>query len=68
MRIRKGDTTHDVIGFGFGDFLDPLLSSSSLVDLVYVAEYNVWNGVKRIQLQLKDIRFSSDSINSGYII
>lgn len=68
MRVRKGDTTHDVIGFGFGGFLDPLLNSSSLVDLVYVAEYNVWNGVKRIQLQLKDIRFSSESINSGYIL
>lgn len=68
MRVRKGDTTHDVIGFGFGDFLDPLLNTSSLIDLVYVAEYNVWNGVKRIQLQIKDIRFSSDSINSGYIL
>ncbi|HSG99912.1 MAG TPA: single-stranded-DNA-specific exonuclease RecJ, partial [candidate division Zixibacteria bacterium] len=68
MRVRKGNSSFDVIGFGLGDFVQPLRNNGSLVDLVYVAEYNEWNGVKRMQLQLKDIRFSSGSLNSGYII
>lgn len=68
MRVRKGDAAFDVIGFGLGDFAQPLQNTSQLVDLVYIAEYNEWNGVKRMQIQLKDIRFSSESLDSGYIL
>ncbi len=67
MRVRQGGASHDVIGFGQGRFVEPLRMSSAPIDIVYVAEFNVWNGVKRIQLQLKDVRYSTDSLDSGYI-
>ncbi|MCH9031516.1 MAG: hypothetical protein IIB00_04580 [candidate division Zixibacteria bacterium] len=68
MRVRKGDTSIDTIGFGLGDYAEPLQLDNSPIDVVYAAEYNVWNGKKRIQLHMKDVRFSSDSLNSGHIL
>jgi single-stranded-DNA-specific exonuclease len=67
MRVSKSGVSHDVIGFGLGRFVEPLRANSSPLDIVYVAEFNVWNGVKRIQLQLKDVRYTSESLDSGYI-
>ncbi len=68
MRVRQGAASHDVIGFGLGRFVEPLRSNGAPIDIVYVAEFNVWNGVKRIQLQLKDVRYSSETLDSGYIV
>lgn len=66
-RVRKGSAALDVIGFGFGELVEPLQAYRGLVDLVYIAEYNDWNGVRRMQIQLKDIRYSSDSLESGLV-
>ncbi len=59
MKVRKGEATFDVIGFGFGDWVNNLSGRGCLVDLVYVVEYNTWDGHTRIQLRLKAIRLSS---------
>jgi single-stranded-DNA-specific exonuclease len=63
MKVRKGDAVFDVIGFGFGDWTRRLSGRGSLVDLVYVIEYNSWEGHTRIQLRLKDIRLAAGDIH-----
>ncbi len=65
MRVRKGNTIIDVIGFGFGELVRPLSMRSGTIDMAYVIEYNHWNGVARIQLRVKDIRFDSGHIHRG---
>ncbi|MFH1372716.1 MAG: single-stranded-DNA-specific exonuclease RecJ [bacterium] len=59
MRVRKGDATFDVIGFGFGDMVRMISSRGCLVDIVYVVEYNTYNDVTRKQIRLKDIRLTA---------
>jgi hypothetical protein len=61
--VRKGDAVFDVIGFGFGEWARRLSGRGSLVDLVYVVEYNSWEGHTRIQLRLKDIRLAAGDIH-----
>lgn len=62
MKVRKGDSVFDVIGFGFGDWARQLSGRGSLVDLVYVVEYNSWEGHTRIQLRLKDIKLGAGNL------
>ncbi len=62
MRVRKGDAEFDVIGFGFGDMIRLISSPGCLVDIVYVVEYNTWNGVTRKQIRLKDIRLTAGTV------
>ncbi|UCD94745.1 MAG: single-stranded-DNA-specific exonuclease RecJ, partial [Candidatus Zixiibacteriota bacterium] len=63
MKVRKGDAVFDVIGFGFGEWARRLSGRGSLVDLVYVVEYNSWAGHTRIQLRLKDIKLAAGNIH-----
>ena len=65
MRVRKGETVLDVIGFGFGDLVRPLMMRSGTIDMAYVIEFNHWNGVVRIQLRIKDVRFDGGHILRG---
>ncbi len=58
MRVRKGQAVFDVIGFGFGDMAKVISSKGCLVDIAYVLEYNTWNDVTRIQVQLRDIKLT----------
>jgi len=43
----------DAIGFRLGDRLERL---ASRVDMAYTLEVNTWNGERRLQLNLKDIK------------
>lgn len=65
MKVRKGDKIFDVIGFGFGDLVRPLSMRAGTIDMAYVVEYNHWNGVTRIQLRVKDIKFDAGHIPRG---
>ncbi len=64
MRIRKGDATFDVIGFGFGDMTRVISSMGCLVDVVYVVEYNTYNDITRKQIRLKDIRLTAGTASA----
>ncbi len=66
MRVRKGDALFDVIGFGFGDQARMISARGCLVDIVYVVEYNTYNGVTRKQIRLKDIRLTAGTGPSPY--
>jgi len=65
MKVRKGDAIMDVIGFDFGDMVRPLSMRSGTVDMAYVIEYNSWNGVTRIQLRVKGLKFDAGQIVRG---
>ncbi|MCK4606805.1 MAG: single-stranded-DNA-specific exonuclease RecJ [candidate division Zixibacteria bacterium] len=66
MRVRKGDATFDVIGFGFGKMASAISARGCLVDLAYVVEYNTWNDVTRKQIRLKDIKLTAGNLSTGY--
>jgi single-stranded-DNA-specific exonuclease len=65
MKVRKGNSSLDVIGFDFGDLVRPLATRSGTIDMTYVIEYNNWNGVSRIQLRVKDIKFDAGQLPRG---
>jgi single-stranded-DNA-specific exonuclease len=53
LKLRlKEDSTYDAIGFHMGD-LHPL--ESKRVRIAFVPQINEWQGVKNIQLELRDI-------------
>lgn len=59
FRVRQGNQVLEAIGFGMGNWLPRLFSvaeRAGFVDLAYTLDFNEWNGQKKIQLQLKDIR------------
>ncbi len=58
MKVRKGNSVFDVIGFGFGDYARQIVDRGSLVDLVYAVEYNTYNGVTQPQIRLRDIKLT----------
>ena len=58
FKVRRGGKIYDCIGFGFGDFLSRMHTRPTFVDIVYVLEFNNWNGADRIQLRIKDIKLS----------
>lgn len=55
LKVRQNDTTCDAIGFGMGN-LD--ISRGVSLDTAFVPQINVWNGIKSIQLKLKDLKLS----------
>lgn len=64
MKIRKGNAVFDVIGFGFGDMAKMISSRGCLVDVVYVLEYNTYNDITKIQVQLRDIKLTVGSLTA----
>jgi len=66
MRVRKGEAVFDVIGFGFGDMARVISTKGCLVDIVYVVEYNTYNGVTRKQIRLKDIKLTAGAMPPGF--
>ena len=59
FRVRQDNQVLEAIGFGMGGLLPRVQSSAErggFVDLAYTLDFNDWNGQRRIQLQLKDIR------------
>ncbi len=55
LQISQNNYQMDTIGFGMGDELKNIGSSSTL-DIAFVPEINEWNGMRRIQLLLKALR------------
>jgi single-stranded-DNA-specific exonuclease len=57
MRVRAGRKVFDTIGFGLGDFAKQLAVYGVNFDMAYAVERNVYNGITKIQLNIKDIRW-----------
>jgi len=58
LKLRSGGTVFDGIGFRMAD----RMVDSGKVDLVFVAEKNVWKGRESLQLKIRDIRRSGGEI------
>ncbi|MFZ1685041.1 MAG: single-stranded-DNA-specific exonuclease RecJ [Candidatus Zixiibacteriota bacterium] len=66
MKVRKGDSVFDVIGFGFGDMAQAISDKGCLVDIVYAVEYNTYNDNTQIQIRLKDIKLTVGDMSPRY--
>jgi len=58
LKLRSGGRVFDGIGFRMAD----RMVDSGKVDLVFVAEKNVWKGRESLQLKIRDIRRSGGAI------
>ena len=58
MKLRKGASYFDVIGWDMGHLLEDL-SQAAIFDAVFTPSYNDWNGNRNIQLILKGLRPSA---------
>ncbi|MEW6050810.1 MAG: single-stranded-DNA-specific exonuclease RecJ [Candidatus Zixiibacteriota bacterium] len=63
MKVRKGESVFDVIGFGFGDMARVISDRGCLVDIVYAVEYNTYNEVTQIQIRLRDIKLTAGDLS-----
>jgi len=61
LKLRSGGSVFDGIGFRMAD----RMVDSGKVDLVFVAEKNVWKGRESLQLKIRDIRRSGGAIGEG---
>jgi single-stranded-DNA-specific exonuclease len=62
LRVKKTGPVFDCIGFGMGDMVKVLCMKGIRIDLAYVLESNYWNGTYKIQLRIKDIKISDESL------
>lgn len=53
LKVRQNGTTCDAIGFGMGNLE---VSRGTSLDTAFIPQMNVWNGVKSVQLKLKDLK------------
>jgi single-stranded-DNA-specific exonuclease len=66
MRVRKGNASFDVIGYGFGDMAAVISDKGCMVDIVYTIEYNTYNNNTRIQIRLRDIKLTAGDMSPRY--
>jgi len=57
MKVGDGGTVFDAIGFKFGAMADRLARGDKL-DIAYTFEENEWNGERKYQLNIKDIKYA----------
>ncbi len=57
MKVGDGGTIFDAIGFKFGHMADRLTRGDKL-DIAYTFEENEWNGERKYQLNIKDIKYA----------
>jgi len=58
FRVAQGNTVFSAIGWKMGTFYEMLISNR-LLDMIFVVEESEWNGFKEIQLNVKDIKYST---------
>ncbi len=57
MKVGDGGTVFDAIGFKFGPMAERLTRGDKL-DIAYTFEENEWNGERKYQLNIKDIKYA----------
>ena len=58
FKVKHKQRIFDTIGFSFGNMLPEIEDQDARIDLAFVLEENEWQGRKRLQLRVKDIRVS----------
>jgi single-stranded-DNA-specific exonuclease len=57
LKVGDGGTIFDAIGFKFGSMAERLTRGDKL-DIAYTFEENEWNGERKYQLNIKDIKYA----------
>lgn len=57
LTVEQGGCRLEAVGFGMGDLL-PWLAPGVAVDLLAAPSVNEWQGVRRVQLQVQDLRYA----------
>jgi single-stranded-DNA-specific exonuclease len=57
MKVGDGGTVFDAIAFKFG-FMAERLTRGDKLDIAYTFEENEWNGERKYQLNIKDIKYA----------
>ena len=55
LKLKQDEQVFDSIFFGGGENYSKL-APGSIIDIVYQPEENLWNGYKKVQLKIKDIK------------
>ena len=58
LRVAQAKHEYEAIGFTLGKWAKPIATNVATLDIAYVLETNFWNGQNRIQLRIKDLKFS----------
>ncbi len=61
MKLHDGKQLWDAIGFGMGTYWGQN-EMPATIDAVYALEFNIWNGRTTLQLNLKDIQKSEETL------
>ncbi|MDI6740825.1 MAG: single-stranded-DNA-specific exonuclease RecJ [Candidatus Edwardsbacteria bacterium] len=56
FKVKHKHKIFDTIGFSFGDLLPEIEDQDARVDLAFVLEENEWQGRRKLQLRVKDIK------------
>ncbi len=62
LQMTSGENALEAIGFNLGEYKEEI-EDSGLADVVFTPEFNSFNGKKRIQLNLKDIKAIQAGVN-----
>lgn len=61
LRLGEGNLYTDAIGFGMGSLIN-CYGATDMVDAAFTPEINTWNSIDRIQMNLRDLRFSEEIV------
>ena len=56
FKVKQRQKIFDSIGFSFGELLPEIEDQDALVDMAFVLEENEWQGRKKLQLRVKDLK------------
>lgn len=62
LQMTSGENALEAIGFNLGEYKEEI-EDSGLADVVFTPEFNSFNGKKRIQLNVKDIKAIQAGVN-----
>lgn len=57
LKLKEGKSFYGAIAFNFGSIISKI-TPGVLMDAAYVVEINTWNGVREIQLRIRDIKLN----------
>jgi len=61
MRIGNGKSNFDAIGFGMGEVMP---APDSQIRVAFVPQINIWQGVKSVQLKIKDPLYCDSALDA----
>ncbi|SES73523.1 single-stranded-DNA-specific exonuclease [Natronincola peptidivorans] len=67
MQVKETNKEFDTIGFNLGKYND-IISGNDEISIIFTPEYNIFNGQKKIQLNVKDLKVLKSNTLSKSLI